>query len=627
LQFIDVFLIKAAYLFNSFVLTVLIVLPLRMLSGKCTILFSNPLVNINYYMRHHRLILLVLAVFSICTHAFTKEVPVSAAIQVAENFINKGRDSQDSSASILHVITEFYGNIAVLYVCNSATGFVLVAADDRVYPILGYSYNGPYDPEKKNEAFTWWVSQYAQQIHQLIDENYSASQEIANEWHQYLSGSQTNRSKGNSVAPLLTTKWNQGNHYNALCPAAPGGPGGHAMVGCVAVAMGQIMKYHEYPVQGIGSSSYTHSTYGVQSANYGSTTYNWTNMPNILSGPNTDVATLLYHIGVSVKMNYGPSGSGAPALSAFNPIKQYFGYSNSTEVDFKVGYSDSLWEKRLRLELDDGRPIYYEGVDATAGGHAFVCDGYDENGFFHFNWGWGGTADGYFRVTNLNPLGNLLAVNNYIILVRPQPLAPFCVGTKLITAPHDTISDGSGKYFYQNKSTCSWNIQPPGATVIFLNFIEFSLENGYDFLKIYDGANASAPLIGSFTGSALPPLIVSSGGQLHLRFTTDDYIGDEGWTLVYSASATGVPTEKRLTLSLFPNPTSGVIAIQFAGEQIGPMDITVRNLLGQTIQTVQLNKQQLIDVHFLYLSSEPRGVYFVEVISDGSRWIEKIILQ
>ena len=172
------------------------------------------------------------------------------------------------------------------------------------------------------------------------------------------------------------------------------------------------LKYWEYPSQGTGFHSYNEDDYGTISANFGSTTYQWSSMPNNISSSNNAVATLMYHCGVSVDMNYSPQVSGAYVITAQSPVTHcseyafttYFGYDNSVQGVERANYTTDSWIQLLKTELDAGRPIEYAGF-GSGGGHAFVCDGYDNNDYFHFNWGWGGYYDGYFLIDALNPSG------------------------------------------------------------------------------------------------------------------------------------------------------------------------------------------------------------------------------
>ncbi|HRG90072.1 MAG TPA: C10 family peptidase, partial [Chitinophagales bacterium] len=175
-----------------------------------------------------------------------------------------------------------------------------------------------------------------------------------------------------------------------------------------------IMKFWNYPTQGTSYHSYNDQRYGSQSANFASTTYNWAGMPNVLNSPNNSVATLMYHCGVSVDMSYGVAqtgGSSAYVVASMSPgqacaeysYKTYFGYDPATlQGVVRNNYSDASWINLLKGEMDAGRPVQYAGF-GQGGGHTWVCDGYDNNNFFHQNWGWGGNSDGFFSLNNLDP--------------------------------------------------------------------------------------------------------------------------------------------------------------------------------------------------------------------------------
>jgi len=234
---------------------------------------------------------------------------------------------------------------------------------------------------------------------------------------------------------------------------APSYAGGHAFGGCVATAMAQIMKYHAYPTQGIGSRTYSDpvnrnyysdipgSAYGTQSADFGNTVYNWAAMPNAISGSNYEIARLIYHCGVSVDMNFGPEGSSGSTSTASDSLKKYFKYDDSVSFFSKSGYTDATWISMLRADLDAGRPILYSG-SGTGGGHAFVCDGYQATNHFHFNWGWGGYLDGYFYLTALTPEGRNYtndqdAVLNILPAVVPTLTFPYNQGFEAGTVPSE----------------------------------------------------------------------------------------------------------------------------------------------------------------------------------------------
>ncbi len=287
-------------------------------------------------------------------------------------------------------------------------GYVIVSAWDGVHPVLAAGNRGKYAPDEVSlpPAMEEMLDGYTRQISYAIRHQLEANDEIAAEWEKWMEGPQA-ASPSRSVSPLITSAWNQSCYYNALCPYdnnAPSGYCDHVPVGCVAISMGQIMNYYEYPATGTGSHTYYANPYGMQSADFGNTTYNWSSMPNQLYGHNTAVATLLYHCGVSVEMQYGPDGSGAYTSDARNALVTYFNYSNTASYVYKNSYSNTVWEQMLRAELDEGRPVIYRGQGS--GGHAWVCDGYTSSNYFHMNWGWGGYYDAYFYLSDLTP-GNM----------------------------------------------------------------------------------------------------------------------------------------------------------------------------------------------------------------------------
>lgn len=353
-------------------------------------------------------ILLTGLLFFSCSTIFAKHVEENDARKAGQAFLTTQSNmsiSKNSSLELVYKenslenITSTSQERIFYYVFNiDSTGFVIVSGDDNVSPILGYSNEGIFDPNNIPQNTKKWLEEYKSQIRFVMDNNIEASNEIKEKWEKLLSDKQNGFMEKSYVLPLMQTKWNQSPYYNALCPSG-------TVTGCVATAMAQVMKYWNYPTNGSGFHSYNHQTYGTLSANFGSTTYQWSSMPNIVSSSNNAVATLMYHCGVSVDMNYGPASSGGSSATyqaTESALKNYFGYVNTLQLIVRSSYNQSQWINLLKTELDESRPVLYAGI-GTGGGHAFVCDGYDNNDFFHFNWGWGGSSDGYFQVNALNP--------------------------------------------------------------------------------------------------------------------------------------------------------------------------------------------------------------------------------
>ena len=328
-------------------------------------------------------------------------------------------------------------NNAALYVFNTESGFVIVAADDRVAPIVGYSHEGRFDPDNVPIPLEGYLRDYAEMIQYSID-----NQIITN------NTSERTRTTG-AIEPLLTEHWHQGCLYNSLCPALASAPCGHAEVGCVAVAMGQVMHYWRYPTTGWGSHSYNNSGFAL-SADFGGTTYDWDHIHDQLDEASSDIevealATLLLHCGIAVDMRYTSTGSLANPSGIPDAMIRYFDYSRHLRMEKRADYNDEEWAAMLKECLDKRQPIIYSGYGSA--GHTFVCDGYDSNDLFHFNWGWGGNADGYFSLGNINPSGHVFNNNNYAILDIVPQFEP-CLVTASVSPLDGGIVEGTGSFHY-----------------------------------------------------------------------------------------------------------------------------------------------------------------------------------
>lgn len=282
-------------------------------------------------------------------------------------------------------------NIPCFYVFNrTGGGYVIVSADDQISePILGYSTTGYFCYENLPEDAKYWIDSYADRI--------AASKSIPNK-----SKEQDNNAIGKEIPPLLgDLKWNQWSPYNLLCPEIDGilPP-----TGCVATAMAQIMRYHKWPEHGNGSVSYNWNGTTLHT-NLAQSTYNWYILKNEYLYDDNDesvvtLATLMRDVGYSVNMNYSPTGSGASDGMVEQALKNNFNYS-ALFLPYWMIDNQQYWNELIKTELEAGRPVYYSGQADDQSGHAFVCDGSDSNGFFHFNFGWGGELNGYYLSSEL----------------------------------------------------------------------------------------------------------------------------------------------------------------------------------------------------------------------------------
>ena len=305
------------------------------------------------------------------------------------------------------------------YVFNvsNGEGFVIVAGDDRVKPILAYSTTGSIDPNNMSEGFQFTLDGFREESQYVREHNLTATPDIVAEWNAVSKTGSLNRGEQTRtvVGPLCQTLWNQNFPWNSQCPEDPEGNGGHVYAGCVATAMGMVMKFWEWPAQGVGSHSYHPQGYAQQSANFGETEYHFELMPNTLDSTSTEeeyfeTAQLLHHLGISVDMQYSGSGSGAYSDAVPSALRSYFRYNCNDHVTNYGnwwpgwGYTNEEWAQMLKDGgLDELLPLYYSGQDDSgAGGHAYVCDGYDENDYFHFNWGWSGRDNAWCPIGALN---------------------------------------------------------------------------------------------------------------------------------------------------------------------------------------------------------------------------------
>ena len=356
-----------------------------------------------------RLSLLWLALTVAIGAAYAAPVDVNQAKHCGRQFVAHTLGQRSAELTLAYTGVGEAGATA-LYVFNYDQGFVVVAADDRAHPILGYNEGEAFDWESAPEGLRYYLNYYARQIQYAVDNNLPADLEMAEQWYWVEKEGVMGQTRGEkAVNPLLTTTWDQGWPYNYYAPACNSyWTNNHCYAGCVATAMSQVMKYWNWPETGVGEHSYTTSSYpgngAALSANFGETTYEWAIMPNSVSSANAGglaVALLMYHCGIAVNMDYSPNGSGAQTGDAVDAVIEHFRYGACTRLGYRDDYSRTEWEDELMHNLDRGFPMIYAGQDSD-GGHAFNCDGYNAQRFFHFNWGWSGSYNNYFQIDALN---------------------------------------------------------------------------------------------------------------------------------------------------------------------------------------------------------------------------------
>ncbi|MGN0228538.1 MAG: C10 family peptidase, partial [Muribaculaceae bacterium] len=324
-----------------------------------------------------RIIIFFTIILSVIS-ASAKQVSVSEAQIVAEKFlrsVSRLASRGDAGMQLAHVLAENGQNR--LYVFNASQGgFVIVSGCDATEQVLGYSDSGVFDPQNVAPGLDCMLQYYSQEIGYAID----------NDLQPNLDNVQTDDAR-QAIAPMLKTRWGQSTPFNNMCPMVGSS---RSVTGCLATAMAQVMKYHNWPDVGEGSRSYESTLGGEKvtlSMNFGETTYYWANMlDNYSAGYNEQqanaVATLLYSCGVACGMNYATST--APSAELFKALPNNFKYDKSIKMAEKTYYGIDEWNDIVYNELRNGRVVYLAGYNAKSG-HAFVCDGYDKNDYFHIN--------------------------------------------------------------------------------------------------------------------------------------------------------------------------------------------------------------------------------------------------
>ena len=475
------------------------------------------------------------------------------------------------------------------YVFNVAgtKGFVIVAADDNLSPILAYSTESNYGMntnKKMPRQISDWMAGYTKKVATTIKNNIKASELIKAQWqqlskplpkahYQLFGGGTTN------VTPLLSTLWDQNSEYsgnlvtyNSLCPYDKKF-GEYTLTGCVATAMAQIMGYWKYPSKGIGKHSYIPASYpylGVQTVNFDSTNFDWTSMPDSLTPTSTPaqikaVATLMYSCGVSVDMDYGVAqvdGSGSFGINygnlysntAQDALVNNFNYDNGIKGIQRNNYSDSDWINIIKNELNAKRPVIYDG-SGNQGGHCFVADGYDNNNLFHFNWGWSGYYNGYFDINNLSPAGDTFNVGQDVI-IGIQPKLNYAANK------NDSLALIS---FYDSASGSGWTNNA--------GWLNGPVSSWYGVVLDTSGRVTSL----SLSGNNLSGTIASSLSSLNKLTTLD--LSNNNFTGIIPASILNLDTLRTLDLSY--NKFSGTIPnITKDSVRLSTLDLSNNQLTG-----------------------------------------------
>lgn len=553
--------------------------------------------------------------------ANAKHVDPATALKVATNFMYG--TSKISKLDILLIYTaKSTAGVEDYYAFNynDNTGFVIVSADDVAEPIIGYSTEGPFVAPVAGTNFAYWMGERQKEMEYIRANNLQADAIVANKWAEYLdniSNKETPPVFATSVSPLCAAKWGQTGTYNDLCP-------GGSMAGCVATAMTIIMKKWAHPTKGTGSSSYNSGSYGTLSANYGATTYNWAAMTTpYCSGSNTAVATITYHCGVAVQMNYSPSGSGAQVIggnpSAQYAYKTYFGY-NPTSIKglLRSSYQDAQWIQLLKDDLDKGQPIQYAGVDASAGGHTWVCDGYDATNKMHMNWGWNGSSNGYFGVNNMAAGGfDFSSQHQVCIGIVPGVQAAVDAGIPAVFSPAGT----------NNTSTISpvVSLKNWGTSPLTSCKINYKVDNGGVQNFTWTGSLSA----NGVTTVALPSMTVSAGAHTFTCYTsnpnnvTDGNTTNDQTQVSFSVLTTGLADlNGNQGFSIYPNPATSHVTVE--GTASGNVRYSLYDIAGAEVRAGEILPNGNSFNSNIQVSELSKGMYFLR-ITDGNSSFTKIL--
>lgn len=331
---------------------------------------------------------------SLLPSALTAETltPEQALRRAGDSGVMKRFSATRSSARPVYTaMTESSGPAVYVFNRPQSEGFVFLSADDVAMPVLWYSDRGTFDPSSIPPQMEWWLGEYARQI--AYASSSGAGVAASRSW-----------TMGEAISPMIRTKWNQGTPYNDDCPQDGEK---RCVTGCVATAMAQVMYYWKYPEKGTGTVTARVNDIQTAPLDLSTITFDWDNMTDTYDQASTPaqkkaVAALMKACGYSVDMGYTVDESGAQTINLAKALVENFGYNENITFLQRNYFSGQDWNNLVYGELKAGRPVLYSGASIT-GSHQFVCDGYDGNGYFHINWGWGGMSDGYFLLEALNP--------------------------------------------------------------------------------------------------------------------------------------------------------------------------------------------------------------------------------
>jgi hypothetical protein len=531
---------------------------------------------------------------------FAGIVTIDKARKVATNFFTEKTPKPVNQIVYGKDFIINQGSHNIIYVFNINEGFIAVSAQDAAFPILFYSFEGNFSGENKPPAFTEWIRSYQAQIELALYNNVKPEIFIQKAWKKYSSENFIPQKSSEGVAPMLYTNWSQGCYYNSKFPADTNCPCDHLWTGCVATAMGQVMKFYNYPKSGTGSHGYN-SNYGWVEADFENTEYDWFGMNYHLDSENDPVAELLFHCAISVNSQFFPYGTGALDLAVKQALVQYFDYSSNTQFFWRDSYAGD-WLALLRTELDQGRPVIYGGADSvTLSGHTLVCDGYQDSTFFHFNWGWNGSYNGYFY------LDSLIAGNNYFNFQHDAivGIEPEINGIIETYPPVNLSSEVEGR-----DVSLIWDAPELPGTLEFL---------GYNVRR--DGWVVNPAIVSqqSFTDSDVSP------GD-HEYTVTSVYIGRESTqSITEHVYISGLHEIADYFLSVYPVPVSDFLIIQANEFTLDEIQVKITDIAGKEVLNRIFKSYHNPEIQ-IELPDQLSGIYLLQVKDNKKCYYKKIVI-
>jgi hypothetical protein len=697
--------------------------------------------------------LILLSIFSfgsltLKSQSISAEKAKIAAINYYNYKLTNGNKLKQISDTDISLVNN--EEIDLYYIINlNEKGFVIISAQSNCYPILAYSTENNFSETNIPINVQALLNGYNEQILDAVKTDKKADYKTKEAWNNILNCS-IPKTRGKSIEALTTSLWDQTTPYNLFCPEDENGSNGHVITGCPATAMAQLMYYYRYPKNGVGSNSYYLYPYDTISANFENAYYDYNAMTNVSNSSNyEEVAELNFHAGVAINTFYGPNLSGVYDMqTVVDGLEDHFAYSENAQLIFKTSYTQDEWESMLRNDLDMQMPVIYCAVDQSAGGgHTWICDGYDTDEYFHMNFGWGGSYDGYYYLDNISIPGYTFNSQHQMIIgafPADSNYPDFCTGTTNLTSLDGTFTDGSGPFNYENNTSCSWlidtqtsedsissisltidkfntevsndkltiydgnsenspiiavlsandvgetytsignkmfitfqtnatttdagwmlsyesnfpeycdgmeelteesgiisdgsgifnyssnaicmwKIKPELASSVTANFLSFDTEENVDFLKLYDGDM----LIGNYSGSEIPPEVTAESGELFIFFSTNSNNNFDGWEIEYSSLGVNIQetTSTDCTFNVFPNPSKGIVNIEFDHKTTANTIIVMHNAFGkQMLENKVKLTEKPVEIKIDCSSFSP-GIYMVTMKNETQIFTKKVILQ